>query len=121
MLKSTFQNNKTMNKTLLLLGFIIVTSGLVAQSTVERKTFTYSVRDGKELLLDTYTDHMVALKPLQHNFGETDTFIDKFIMQGNHATVHTVWADEKPDSMNDMIKVVPLYIMEWEKTDDEIK
>jgi len=66
-------------------------------------------------------DHIVALKPLQHNFGETDTFIEKFVLEGKHAIVHTVWADEKPDSMNDMMKVVPWYIMGWEKTDDEMK
>lgn len=66
-------------------------------------------------------DHIVALKPLQHNFGETDTFIEKFVMQGKNAIVHTIWADEKPDSMSDMMKVVPWFIQGWNKTDDEMK
>ncbi|MGW8316989.1 MAG: hypothetical protein ACWGNV_15440 [Bacteroidales bacterium] len=35
-------------------------------------------------------DHIVALKPLQYNFGEIDTFIEKLVMQGKHANVHTV-------------------------------
>lgn len=66
-------------------------------------------------------DHIVALKPLQHNFGEIDTFIDKFVMKGQQAIVHTVWADTKPDSMQDMMKVVPLYITGWDKTDGEVR
>ncbi|WPV02007.1 alpha/beta hydrolase [Mucilaginibacter sp. cycad4] len=66
-------------------------------------------------------DHIVALKPLQYNFGEIDTFIDKFVMKGYQSIVHTVWADFKPDSMQDMMKVVPLYIQGWDKTDVEIK
>jgi hypothetical protein len=66
-------------------------------------------------------DHIVALKPLQYNFAEIDTFIDKFVMKGQQAIVHTIWGDFKPDSMQDMIKVVPLYIQGWDKTDDEVK
>ncbi len=66
-------------------------------------------------------DHIVALKPLQYNFAETDAFIDKFVMKGQQSIVHTVWTDNKPDSMQDMIKVVPLYINGWGKTDDEVK
>ena len=65
-------------------------------------------------------DHIVALKPLQYNFGEIDAFVDRLIMKGQHAIVHTVWADEKPDSMGDMQKVVPLYITGWDKTDEEV-
>lgn len=65
-------------------------------------------------------DHIMALKPLQYNFGETDTFIEKFVMKGQHAVVHTIWADEKPDSMADMQKVVPLYIIGWDKTDEQV-
>jgi hypothetical protein len=66
-------------------------------------------------------DHIVALKPLQYNFGETDTFIDKFVMKGLQAIVHTIWADSKPDTMGDMFKVVPLYMTGWDKTDEEVK
>jgi hypothetical protein len=66
-------------------------------------------------------DHIVALKPLQYNFGETDTFIDKFVMKGQQAIVHTIWADSKPDTMGDMFKVVPLYMTGWNKTDEEVK
>lgn len=66
-------------------------------------------------------DHIVALKPLQYNFGETDAFIEKFVMKKQQAIVHTIWADNKPDSMDDMMKVVPLYITGWDKTDDEVK
>jgi dienelactone hydrolase len=66
-------------------------------------------------------DHIVALKPLQYNFGEMDAFIDKFVMKGQQAIVHTLWADNKPDSMQDMMKVVPLYITGWDKTDEEVK
>jgi pimeloyl-ACP methyl ester carboxylesterase len=66
-------------------------------------------------------DHIVALKPLQYNFGEIDTFIDRFVMKGQYAIVHTLWADTKPDSMQDMMKVVPLYINGWGKTDEVSK
>lgn len=69
---------------------------------------------------ETGADHIVALKPLQYNFAETDAFIDKFVMKGLKSIVHTVWADEKPDSMADMQKVVPLYIIGWDKTDEEV-
>ncbi|MEO6285881.1 MAG: alpha/beta hydrolase [Dyadobacter sp.] len=65
-------------------------------------------------------DHIVALKPLQYNFDEIDTFIDKFIMKGQQAVVHTIWADTKPDSMQIMMQVVPLYITGWDKTGDEV-
>lgn len=70
---------------------------------------------------ETGADHIVALKPLQHNFGEIDTFIDKFIMKKTHAIVHTQWKDKVPDSMADMAKVVPLYLAGWEKTDEEVE
>ena len=66
-------------------------------------------------------DHIVALKPLQYNFGEIDAFIDKFVMKGQQSIVYTVWTDNKPDSMQDMMKVVPLYINGWGKTDEEVK
>ncbi len=66
-------------------------------------------------------DHIVALKPLQYNFAETDAFIDKFVMKKQHSIVHTIWKDEKPDSMKDLYNVVPLYITGWDRTDEEIK
>lgn len=66
-------------------------------------------------------DHIVALKPLQYNFGETDAFIEKFVMKKQQSIVHTIWADGKPDSMQDMYNVVPLYISGWDKTDEEVK
>ncbi|MBN1181657.1 MAG: alpha/beta hydrolase [Bacteroidales bacterium] len=69
---------------------------------------------------ETGADHIVALKPLQYNFAEIDAYTNKFVMKGQHSIVHTIWADEKPDSMGDMQKVVPLYIIGWDKTDDEV-
>ncbi len=66
-------------------------------------------------------DHIVALKPLQYNFGEIDTFIDKFIMKKVQTIAHTEWKDKTPDSMAAMAKVVPLYMEGWEKTDEEVE
>lgn len=66
-------------------------------------------------------DHIVALKPLQYNFGEIDTFIEKFVLQGKKTSVHTVWKDAQPDSMARMFEVVPLYMIGWEKTDEEVE
>lgn len=66
-------------------------------------------------------DHIVALKPLQYNFGEIDSFIDKFVIKKAQTIAHTQWKDKTPDSMADMAKVVPLYIEGWDKTDDEIE
>ncbi len=65
-------------------------------------------------------DHIIALKPLQYNFSEIDAFIDKLVINSQHSIIHTKWTDEKPDSMGDMQKVVPLYIMGWDKTDEEV-
>lgn len=70
---------------------------------------------------ETGADHIVALKPLQYNFAETDTFIDRLVMKREHAVIHTSWADEKPDSMDGMMKVVPLYITGWDKYEDQLK
>ena len=70
---------------------------------------------------ETGADHIMALKPLQYNFGEIDSFIDKFVIKGQHAIVNTVWTDNKPDSMADMQKIVPLYIIGWDKTDEEVE
>lgn len=66
-------------------------------------------------------DHIVALKPLQYNFGEIDSFIQRFVMNKSTAIVHTQWKDKKPDSMADMATVVPLYMTGWEKTDEEVE
>lgn len=66
-------------------------------------------------------DHIVALKPLQYNFGEIDSFIDKFIMQKKHAIVHTQWKDKTPGSMEKMFDIVPLYMTGWDKTDEEVE
>ena len=66
-------------------------------------------------------DHIVALKPLQYNFAEIDTFLDKFVMQGKQAVVHTIWTDKEPDSMDKMFDVVPLYMIGWGKTDEEVE
>lgn len=70
---------------------------------------------------ETGADHIVALKPLQYNLGEIDSFIDKFVLKGKHAVVHTVWADKTPDSMEKMFDVVPLYLTGWNKTDEEVQ
>ena len=66
-------------------------------------------------------DHIVALKPLQYNFGEIDAFIKRFVMGGEKAFVHTKWADEKPGSMDAMMEIIPLYLIGWEKTDEEVE
>lgn len=65
-------------------------------------------------------DHIVALKPLQYNFSEIDAFIEKFVMKGHKASVHTVWKDEKPGTMDAMMELVPLYLIGWGKTDEEV-
>lgn len=65
-------------------------------------------------------DHIVALKPLQYNFSEIDTFIDKFVMKKAQSIVHTQWKDKTPGSMAMMSEIVPLYITGWEKTDEEV-
>lgn len=50
-----------MTKFLLTLTLCLTTVGVaLAQSTVERKTFVYSVKDGTPLQLDTYVDNKVA-------------------------------------------------------------
>ena len=66
-------------------------------------------------------DHIVALKPLQYNFGEIDSFIDKFVIQKKHAIVHTQWKDKTPGSMDKMFDIVPLYMTGWDKTDEEVE
>lgn len=66
-------------------------------------------------------DHIVALSPLQHNFPEIDTFLEKFVMDSKHAIVHTKWTDEEPGSMAKMAEIVPLYIFGWGKTDEEME
>lgn len=66
-------------------------------------------------------DHIVALKPLQYNFWEIDSFIARFVMAKSTAIIHTQWSDKKPASMADMATVVPLYIAGWEKTDEEVE
>lgn len=66
-------------------------------------------------------DHIVALKPLQYNFSEIDAFIEKFVMQKNAASVHTIWTDKNPGSMTKMFELVPLYITGWDKTDEEVE
>ena len=73
------------------------------------------------LYVEEGADHIVALKPLQYNFGEIDTFIDKFVLKGEHAIVKTFWKDEVPGSMDKMFDIVPLYMIGWEKTDDEVE
>lgn len=73
------------------------------------------------LYVEEGADHIVALKPLQYNFGEIDTFIDKFILKGEHAVVHTVWRDKEPGSMAKMFDIVPLYMTGWDKTDEEVE
>jgi poly(3-hydroxybutyrate) depolymerase len=66
-------------------------------------------------------DHIVALKPLQYNFGEIDNFIDRLVLKGEHATVKTGWKDKVPGSMEKMFEIVPLYMTGWEKTDEEVE
>lgn len=66
-------------------------------------------------------DHIVALKPLQYNFWEIDSFLQRFVFNKSNAIIHTQWKDKKPDSMTEMAAVVPLYISGWEKTDEEVE
>ena len=66
-------------------------------------------------------DHIVALKPLQYNFWEIDSFIQRFVLNKSNAIIYTQWKDKKPDSMTEMAAVVPLYMSGWEKTDEEVE
>lgn len=66
-------------------------------------------------------DHIVALKPLQYNFGEIDNFIDRLVLKGEHAMVKTGWKDKVPGSMAKMFDIVPLYMIGWDKTDEEVE
>lgn len=63
-------------------------------------------------------DHIVAIKPLQHNLEETYTFINKFVLNKSQSVVITKWVDKKPDSMNDMQTVVPLFYKKLDKSDE---
>lgn len=73
------------------------------------------------LYVEEGADHIVALKPLQYNFGEIDTFIDRFVLKGEHGIVKTTWKDKTPGSMEKMFDIVPLYMTGWDKTDEEIE
>ncbi|KPM46743.1 alpha/beta hydrolase [Jiulongibacter sediminis] len=64
-------------------------------------------------------DHIVALKPLQYNFPEIDSFIERFVMKSSEAIIHTQWTDKTPGSMDKMFDIVPLYMTGWDKTDEE--
>jgi predicted esterase len=66
-------------------------------------------------------DHIVALKSLQYNFWEIDSFIQRFVLNKSNAIIYTQWKDKKPDSMAEMATVVPLYMSGWEKTDEEVE
>jgi predicted esterase len=66
-------------------------------------------------------DHIVALKPLQYNFWEIDSFIQRLVLNKSNAIIHTQWKDKKPDSMTEMAAVVPLYMSGWEKSDEEVE
>ncbi len=98
---------------------VLISENLYAGSNYLHKQFV-GMKHPHWLYEEAGADHIVALKPLQYNFAETDSFIERFVMNQEEAVVHTVWEDETPDSMQDMIKVVPLYINGWDKTDDEI-
>ena len=94
-------------------GAVLAGSKHIHEQLVEMKASHW-------LYEETGADHIVALKPLQHNFGEIDTFLEKFVINPRQAIVRTVWSDEDPDSMGKMGKVVPLYIAGWGKTDEEV-
>lgn len=96
-----------------------ISGNLYAGSNYIHKQFTEQ-KFSHWLYEEVGADHIVALKPLQYNFAEIDAFIAKMVMKGQHSIVHTIWADEIPDSMKDMFKVVPLYMTGWDKTDDEV-
>lgn len=63
-------------------------------------------------------DHIVAIKPLQRQINEMETFVEKFVMMGQRSFVHTVWEDEQPDQMKDITNIAPLYLEGWEKRED---
>lgn len=73
------------------------------------------------LYVEEGADHIIALKPLQYNFGEIDTFIDKFVMKNEHDIVTTNWKEKVPGSMAKMFEIVPLYMTGWDKTDEEVE
>lgn len=66
------------------------------------------------------SDHIVALKPLQYNFSEIDNFIENYVFKEKELFQHTLWESKEKESMQDLMKVVPLYILGWNKTDDEV-
>jgi hypothetical protein len=90
---------------------------LYAGSNYIHKQFLY-LKIPHWLYEEVGADHIVAIKPLQHNLNEANTFIEKFVMNEKHTSVYTSWADDKPDSMDDMRKVVPLFFSGWNKTDE---
>jgi predicted esterase len=61
-------------------------------------------------------DHIIAVTPLEYNFGEIDTFVRKFVMNGKQSIVHTKWEDATPNTMDDIRKLVP-FLFEDDKTD----
>lgn len=73
------------------------------------------------LYVEKGADHIVALKPLKYNFGEIDTFIEKFVMGGSESIVETIWEEKTPGSMDKMFDIVPLYMIGWGKTDEEVE
>jgi predicted esterase len=61
-------------------------------------------------------DHIVAVTPLEYNFGEIDTFVRKFVINGIPSIVHTKWADDTPNTMDDIMRLVP-HLFEDDKID----
>lgn len=48
------------------------------------------------LYVEEGADHIVAVKPLQYNFGEIVTFIDRLVLKGERAIINTNWKDKTP-------------------------
>lgn len=64
------------------------------------------------------TDHIMAMKPLQRQIHEMETFVEKFVMEGKHSIAHTVWRDETPDKLEDIRDVVPMFLEGWKTPED---
>ena len=73
--------------------------------------------------IEVGADHVMAMKPLTAYLEEQARFLKEFVIGEKHASVKTEWSDETPDGMQSveqMIKVVPLYILGFGKYLEEI-
>lgn len=92
-------------------GMIIAGSNYIHNQLKEMNVSHY-------FYVEDEADHIVALKPMQYNLDEIDTFLKKFVWNETDAIVHQLWKDKVPGSMSKMNEIVPLYINGWDRNDD---